>query len=250
MKQYERWKAILACIEKEGERSVEQLAIDLDVSVATVRRDITSLLKEDVLIRTRGGVKPKMIEADEPSMHTKNLQNTDSKIRIAKLAASLVHDGDFICMDSGTTNLQMIQFLDQSHLTVVTNGTWHAQLLSEKGHHVFLLGGDFKPKTYASTGIKALELLDSFNFDACFVGANGVSESRGFTTHEMNEGEVKRRMILRSKRRYILADSTKMNKEYFITFCDLNSAILITDKKVEFNYALTPVIFSDVNAKE
>jgi len=110
-----------------------------------------------------------------------------------------------------------------------------------------MLGGEIKALTCAAVGTKTLEMLDNFNFDISFVGANGVSNTAGFTTHEVNEGEVKRKILDRSIEKYILADSTKMNHQYFISFYSLNAATMITEKHVDFDYSKCKVIFVDEN---
>ncbi|MEA5027086.1 MAG: DeoR/GlpR family DNA-binding transcription regulator [Erysipelotrichaceae bacterium] len=242
MKQIKRWKEIMTLLQQEGFLTVEQLAERLDVSLATIRRDLTALDEDKAIIRTRGGAKARIIETEEPSMKSKALQNSEQKEIVARYAASLIKDGDFVCMDSGSTTYQIIQYITAQNLTVVTNGVYHVQALIEKGISTFMVGGEVKEKTCATVGSKTLEQLDNFNFDIAFVGANGVSLQAGFTTHEVNEAEVKRKILDRSSQKYILADSTKLNHQYFISFYPLNGAIMITEKRIEFDYSKCKVL--------
>lgn len=57
MKQFQRWKEIVNLLQEYEYLSVEALAERLDVSIATVRRDLASLEDNQLIVRTRGGLK-------------------------------------------------------------------------------------------------------------------------------------------------------------------------------------------------
>lgn len=57
MKQFQRWKEIVNLLQEYEYFSVEALAERLDVSIATVRRDLASLEDNQLIVRTRGGLK-------------------------------------------------------------------------------------------------------------------------------------------------------------------------------------------------
>lgn len=50
-----RWDALLELVGKHGRVDVEEAATALDVSAATIRRDLDQLAEQHLLTRTRGG---------------------------------------------------------------------------------------------------------------------------------------------------------------------------------------------------
>lgn len=111
MKQFQRWKEIVNLLREYEYFSVEALAERLDVSIATVRRDLASLEENQLIIRTRGGAKVRKEEVDEPPLLIRTFKRTNEKETIGKLAASLIQDHDVIWIDPGTTTLQMIPYI-------------------------------------------------------------------------------------------------------------------------------------------
>lgn len=243
MKQFQRWKEIVNLLQEYEYLSVEALAERLDVSIATVRRDLASLEENQLIIRTRGGAKVRIEEVDEPPLLIRTFKRTNEKETIGKLAASLIHDHDVIWLDPGTTTLQMIPYICAKDIFVVTNSIKHISALTEKGIQTFVIGGNVKETTQALIGQTTLRMLDEFNFTKCFVGASGIDNVGGYSTPQMNEGEIKRKVIQRTITPYIVADSSKFNLRAAITFAKLSDATLITDKKIkEFDYSQLKVI--------
>ena len=64
MKQFQRWKQIVNLLQEHEYLSVDALAERLDVSIATVRRDLASLEDNQLIIRTRGVAKVQKVEID------------------------------------------------------------------------------------------------------------------------------------------------------------------------------------------
>ena len=164
----------------------------------------------------------------------------------------MIKDRMTVCIDSGSTNIQMIKYITAKDIIVVTNGLLQVQQLAERNIRSFILPGEVKANTLASIGTKTLEALDLFNFDICFIGSNGVDAKAGFSTHEVNEAEVKRKMLYKSKNRYIVADSSKFNHSYFVSFCSIKDATLITEKRVDnFDYSqCSCIVLSEDSSKE
>ena len=118
--------------------------------------------------------------------------------------------------------------------------------LNERGIKAFVISGTVKGTTEALIGFTTLRMIDEFNFTKCFVGANGIDVVGGFSTPQMNEGEIKRKVIQRTITPYVVADSSKFNLRSAISFAKLTDATLITDKKVkDFDYSQLKVIASE-----
>lgn len=246
MKQFQRWKQIVNLLQEHEYLSVDALTERLDVSIATVRRDLASLEDNQLIIRTRGGAKVQKVEIDEPPVVIKSFKRTAEKEIIGKLAASLIQDHDVVWLDAGTTTAQMIPYINAKDIFVVTNSINHILALNERGIKAFVISGTVKGTTEALIGFTTLRMIDEFNFTKCFVGANGIDVVGGFSTPQMNEGEIKRKVIQRTITPYVVADSSKFNLRSAISFAKLTDATLITDKKVkDFDYSQLKVIASE-----
>lgn len=127
---------------------------------------------------------------DDEVVHRKE-QNREAKDKIARYAAGLITDEDFVYIDAGTTTERMIDYIANRQAVFVTNAIGHAKKLAEHGCKVYILGGEFKAVTEAIVGEEAVFTLDKYNFTKGFWGANGVSLQRGFSTPELKEADGK-----------------------------------------------------------
>ena len=155
---------------------------------------------------------------------------TEEKMTIAKYAAELIENGDFVFLDAGTTTEKMIDYLNVKDVTFVTNGFIHAKKLARKGYKVFITGGEIKASTEAIVGAECILTLKNYNFTKCFMGTNGISLTAGFTTPDVNEARVKSAAIESSREVYVLADHSKFDEVSSATFAGLGKAVIITDR--------------------
>lgn len=233
----ERYATILRILDEKKAVTVVDLTHALDASESTVRRDLTALHKSGRLYKVYGGATSidNNYSAAEEDMQTKTVLYPEEKAIIAQKAASLIKRKDFVYLDAGTTTLQMIDYLTETHATFVTNGMQHAAKLAAKGFTVFILGGAVKSTTEAIVGTEALHNLRLYNFTKGFFGTNGISTKSGFSTPDSSEGIIKSAALARCTHAYVLADKSKFNKISPITFASISSATIITshleDKK-------------------
>lgn len=231
----QRHMMILKMLEERRSVTVNELTEFLGISESTARRDITTLDKAGKLIKVFGGA----ITMDhdylsaEPTVAQKTEVNREEKIRIARYAASLISLEDFVYLDAGTTTGYMIDFIQDTTVTYVTNAVAHAQRLAAKGLHVILIGGMLKGSTEAVVGATAAFTLKDYHFIKGFFGTNGVSKSAGFTTPDVNEALVKRTAMQQCKKAYILCDHNKFNTVSSVTFASLAAGTVVTDMEME-----------------
>lgn len=228
----ERHNEILTRIKDRGAVTVTELTKLLDTSESTIRRDLVYLAKIGKLNKVHGGatLKKQQFISLEDDFTTKSEQHMDEKMLIAKYAASQINDDDFVYLDAGTTTSLIIDFLDKSKATFITNGITHAKKLVTKGFKAFILGGELKSTTEAVVGLVAATHLHNYNFTKAFLGANGVAEKQGYSTPDTDEAFVKAAAIERSFVTYVLVDSSKFGKVSSVSFGQLDRACIITDK--------------------
>lgn len=234
----ERHSLILKEIEAKSVVYVSELVKMLDASESTIRRDLNLLHKERKLKKVHGGatsLKSNLNTRDENFEHRQKI-NIDEKTTIAKYAASLIDDNDFIYLDAGTSTDLVIGFINTEKATFVTNGIDQAKSLIKRGFKTYILAGEIKEQTEAIIGVEAINSLRKYNFTKGFFGANGVSIERGFTTPDLREALVKEEALKRTNEAYILADSTKFNEISNVTFGILEDAAIITTKIEDNRY--------------
>lgn len=233
----ERFTGILEIVRKKGSVTVAELSKILGVSESTIRRDLTLLDKQGLLVKVHGGATNLNIHyvTKDADMETKHDMNREDKRKIAKYAAGIIKPDDFVYIDAGSTTELMIDYITQKNAIFVTNATVHARKLAQKGFQVYILGGELKPTTDAIVGSEAILCLQKYNFSIGFWGANGVNQQSGFSTPDIHEGIVKSEAMKRCRDRYVLCDVTKFEQISSASFGEFSSATIITTRLQDRN---------------
>lgn len=235
MLQQERFQIILDDLARESAVTVRDLANKMSVSESTIRRDISALDDAGKVNKVFGGAvsaeqgTTRTIISKERSIAEKQVLNIEEKTSVAKYAAALVEDDDFVFIDAGTTTALLIENLTNKHATYITNGIRHALRLAERGFTVYMLSGQAKSLTEAITGALACESMKKYDFTKSFIGVNGIDPEKGFTTPDIEESLVKSEAVRRSMQAYILSDNSKFGVVSSVTFADIGKAAIITN---------------------
>ncbi|KGM45764.1 DeoR/GlpR family DNA-binding transcription regulator [Neobacillus niacini] len=225
----ERHQIILEALKVKNSVKLQELVELTNSSESTIRRDLIQLEQGKFLKRVHGGAARLQGKLQEPSMTEKSSKNLQAKRQIAQYAGGLVNEGDCIYLDAGSTIYEMIPFLPDN-IVVVTNGLSHASELLEKNIKTFLIGGFAKPTTKAMIGRGALDSLEHYRFDKCFMGVNGIHSQFGYTTPDPEEAMVKQLAISLSSEAYVVADESKFSEVAFAKITDLHLATIITNE--------------------
>lgn len=134
---------------------------------------------------------------------------------IGKQAAAQVEDGDTIILDTGSTTIQMAQFLRQHRdLTVITNSQdVFDRLHTAPGITLLLTGGQYDPKMRSFVGSGAGLMLREMRVDKAFIVAGGLSLDFGLSSVTPQEAEVRKAMIEAAREVVVLADHTVLQNE-------------------------------------
>ncbi|MDO4177392.1 MAG: DeoR/GlpR family DNA-binding transcription regulator [Bacillota bacterium] len=226
-----RKEIILSTLNDQGRINVEQLCRITGNSAATLRRDIIRLEEEGLIRRFWGGIQRMPQEGEERQSHLKNRVSTVSQDDIGKLAAAQISDKDLIFIGSGTTTLAMIPYIRSIGIQVVTNGIPQLEALYEKGIPTLLLGGFFKSYSRSLVGMETVEMLNKYQFDKAFLGANGLDSQLNILSGDDYENAIKSITIKQSKRTYLLVDRSKFGRTalYNVPFETAKDVILISD---------------------
>lgn len=231
----ERHVSILDILQLQGSVSVTDLAERLEVSEVTIRKDLTTLERQNKLYRTHGKAIPISPYIGDRHINEKEKQFVLEKRAIGKQAASLVREHDSILVASGTTILYMAKELaDCKNLTIISASVSVSSMLSQnKDVDVVQLGGLVRESSVSVVGSFAEEMLHYFNCNLLFMGADGVDLEFGVTTTNMMEANLNRMMMGAAQQTVLLADSSKFGKKGFSKICDCEKIDrIITDDKI------------------
>lgn len=236
-KQSSRAAIILKELRQAGSASVETLGEKLEVSLATVRRDLQELEECGLLRRTHGGAIPIEPLIYEAFRHDRSFQDqvgsfADEKRRIAQAAAELISPGNTIALTAGTTTTEVVRNLHTlSGITVVTNTVNVAmELRNRKDLHVFVTGGFLRGDWFSLVGPAAVASVSGLFADLLFVGVNGIDAQHGLTCFNADEVEINRTMVRQAKQKIALADHSKLGVIANWLICPTDHIdLLITD---------------------
>ena len=174
----ERASYILNKLRDKNTVSLKEIASELDVSEATVRRDFERLDKEGFVVRVRSGAKrvePVVPDHVTPLVTSEKLtEYTEEKNAIAKFAAGFVHDGDCVFLDGGTTIAPMIDFIQDKKIKIVTHNLLIPRRLKKMNVDIFLLGGHYTQFHESTMGVYTEKMVSQFHFDHAFFGCSGI----------------------------------------------------------------------------
>lgn len=235
----ERRRMITDMANTEKEFTIEQLQVRFNVSEVTLRRDLDILESQGILRRVRGGA----VLNNSPQLEIKFQEKLGQKIalkrEIAKVAASLVDDGQVVMLSGGTTTMYIARELcKKKDITIVTPAiNIAAEVAGYETVNLVAIGGLVRRDSYVASGHMADEALNTMNADYAFVGVDGVDISAGFTTPNLMESRTDKTMLQTATRPIIVADHSKFAKVAFSPVARLEEvASLITDSEAPENY--------------
>jgi DeoR family fructose operon transcriptional repressor len=233
----ERQQAIAAHVQAHGRASVAELAAAYDVTTETVRRDLAVLDRAGALCRVHGGAVPAgTLSVTEPGLDERDKTRAGQKESIARTAVGMLpRDGSTVLFDAGTTTARIAAKIPADRqLVAVTNSVPIAVRLGAlPAITVQLLGGRVRGLTQATVGEQTLRALDTMRVDIAFIGTNGISVRHGLSTPDDDEAAVKRAMVRCADFVVVVADSSKIGREEFISFAPLRSVdVLVTDPDI------------------
>ena len=240
----ERYQTILQLLNERDAVTVAELSALLGISESTIRRDLNNLAEMGKLNKVFGGATAIHSTAGvtETSFEVRETEMSEEKTAIARYAATLVLDGDFVFIDAGTTTYRLIDFLSNTRASYITNGVAHARKLIRRGFDTYIIPGRIKPVTEAIIGATGIGMISRFNFTKAFVGTNGIDLKTGFTTTEINEGLVKEAIVNHSYMSFVLADRSKFRRVFPVSFAELKKCCIITDAVPDSKFSEATVI--------
>ena len=227
-----RQSKIRSFVEEKGQAAVTELIDILDVSEATIRRDLEELSQQGWVRRTHGGAVRVEKARKEPPIFQRKTEAIARKQRVGKLASKFVKAGETIFLGSGTTVHEVARNLhDIPNLTVITNALNVVNELAEcENVELIVIGGMFRQSESSMVGHVAENAIREFRADRAIMGMRAIDLQHGFTNDYLPEAMTDRAILEVAPQRIIVADSRKLGRVSTVFLAPITAAhIIVTD---------------------
>ena len=231
----ERHKYIKEQMARNGFVRVQDIADQLGVTGATIRKDLRILESQNVLYRTHGSASPVKPHVMDISITEKQTQNITQKRMIALAAQNTIKPDDAIILASGSTVTAFAEILQpMGSLNVVTPSLGIAVLLNEKENiKVIVLGGEMYKNSLSVRGVYAEQGLANVSCSKLFIGCDGIDFESGITCATIQEARLTKAMMKAASKTVVLADSSKFGRRGFGKIGEIEDIdIIITDSGI------------------
>ena len=230
-----RKEVILNMLNENGVLVTQEIMKICDVSEITIRRDLTELEAQGLLIRTHGGAVKSKATDMLFTYELKINQNRQNKEAICQQAAQYITEEEVIFIDCGTTLSLISKFVTKfNKLTVITTSLpVISELIKYPQLRLSLIGGEIDIERQAIYGSIAENNIGMYHANKAFIGADGISLKKGLSSYDEKEAFITLRMIENSDEVFLLCDSSKIEKNSFVKFADITRIHhLITDSLI------------------
>lgn len=220
----ERQSRIRNMLQTDGAVTTSNLVELFNVSVETIRRDFLVMEQSGLLTRVHGGA---VVNGEMMPFHDlahRNLEFSDQKKELSRIAAEFVTEGDYIAVDAGSTAISFAEALKErfTRLTVVTYSSDVFEILrNHKEISVILCGGHYMREENSFFGNLTLEILGKLHVQKAFVFPSAVSLEFGICDYQQDFYLLQKKLMAISDSIFILADSSKYEKKALLKLDDM-----------------------------
>ena len=206
----ERRDLLMERLRRDGKLIARDLAAELGLSEASLRRDMRELAAAGLCQRVYGGALPA-----SPALGTHARRSglaPESKRRIGARAAYLITPGSTAILDGDTTGIAVAEALRPDlDATIITNSPLiAAALLDHPSVRVYILGGMLDKYGAITSGAAAAEAVSTISADLYLLVPTGIHEKAGLTTRDPEEAAMRRMLISRAADTYVLGSLDKI----------------------------------------
>ncbi|MDR3602801.1 MAG: DeoR/GlpR family DNA-binding transcription regulator [Desulfosporosinus sp.] len=228
----ERREQILCEVKSLGRVLAKELAEEFQVSIDTIRRDLTTMEEDGLLKRTHGGAVPLSKVRRVPiGDRIRYSEGTEHQNAVAKLAASFIEQGDTLFIGGASIHYVLLKYLpDDRDYTIITNSLIIAEKLKNYSNiETYIVCGKVKSEEGIVDPL-ATEFIRTLRIDTAFLTGGGISAKHGLSS-STPEGAIFQRAVAEvSHRKICLANFDKVGSEFFAKTIELETLdVLITD---------------------
>ncbi|WP_265457046.1 DeoR/GlpR family DNA-binding transcription regulator [Enterococcus sp. HY326] len=224
---------------KENESAtIDELSNEFDISINTVRRDINELEQRGTIEKVYGGVRAK--KENLINFTQRSTSHAEEKRIIAEKAAAFIEENDVVFIDSGTTTIDILDFLDPKlRCTVITNSLDIIErVVSFPNITLFVVGSLFRKQTRSFVTMSAEKVVMHLNVNKAFMAATGVSIKNGVTNSSQEEYWIKKEVAETAAQVFVLVDNSKFDRAALLTYSSFdNVSYVLTDQEPPKEYS-------------
>ncbi|WP_233805447.1 DeoR/GlpR family DNA-binding transcription regulator [Paraburkholderia sp. HP33-1] len=185
------------------------LAIEFNISEDAIRRDLRALAAEGLCRRVYGGALP--ITPTSAPMAARMDEARERKAALARAATPLIQPNELLFLDSGSTNLALVEVLpEDGELIVATNSIdIAAAVLRRSDLQLIMIGGAVDPVVGGCVDASAVLSISQMNIDRCFIGSCAISSKGGISAFSLADAIFKRAALAASARSVVLVTTDK-----------------------------------------
>ena len=232
MYQNARKQEILSILTKRTYATVAALSKELHTSPSSIRRDLSQMETEGLVVRSYGGVELPNAQKHFVPFSSRRHQNSDIKRQMAEKAVTFLESGDVIFLDDSSSAYFVAEkLIAMKDITVVTSSIDVLFLLSQSDIKTYSVGGLIDPENRTClVGSYATEMIRSIRADWCIFSVKSL-DTDGTLTDCVEEGvAVLKNMLAVSKKTMFLCDNSKLGTRSMFVQCMINDLdIVISD---------------------
>lgn len=208
-----RQTEILDLARTDGRVVVEDLASRFDVTLQTIRRDLTELADAGHLNRVHGGAVPRT-GVTNLGYDQRRRMNDAAKTAIARACAAEIPNNCSIILNLGTTTEAVARaLLQHSNITVVTNNMNVANILvGNPGCDIMVAGGALRRSDGGLVGELTTQFFAQFKVDYAVIGASALDLDGDLLDFDLAEVRVSKTIIQQARKTYLVCDHSKLNR--------------------------------------
>lgn len=249
-KKDERQVQIRNILLKENRIKITDLAKQLHITPETLRSDLNEMEKQNIVVREHGYARMDNSLGELP-VYLRSQEHPKEKKNIVFRAFQEIKDGQVVYLDSGSTIILGIQYIQmKKDLTIVTNSLPLALECAKMNLKIIFAGGDVLNEGLRCYGFFAEQIVNRINIDIAILGSDGIVNCDGFTTNNVHEVGFKRHIINRSKKIITVCDRFKFQREAPFIYCKFSEIDqLITNELTPQEYEKVKEIPSVIQIK-
>jgi DeoR family transcriptional regulator, glycerol-3-phosphate regulon repressor len=229
-----RQTEILEIARREGRVVVEDLARRFDVTLQTIRRDLTELSDTGYLNRVHGGAVPSA-GVTNLGYEQRRRMHADAKARIGRACARAIPNHSSIILNLGTTTESVAHaLLEHRNITVITNNTNVANILmANSSCDIVVTGGPLRRSDGGLVGSMTAQVFEQFKVDYAIVGASALDGDGDILDFDLAEVRVSETILRQARKAYLVCDHSKLERSAPVRLASLADIdIFFTDRQV------------------
>lgn len=240
-----RQEQLLEMLKRQRYATIRELANQIYVSTATVRRDLKLLEAAGLVHCTYGGVSIAPSEGKNVPLPLRRAEHVTVKHQIARAAAPLISPHETLFMDGSSTAMHLCDYLSQDmDLTVFTYCVDTAARLAEKGIAAYCVGGLYQPHSAVLTGYFAEKNLESVTADWAILSSQGLCPQTGkIMDSSADETRIRQIMMRQAKKSAFLCDSSKFGHSYPFILAFLEDVdVFVSDEEIDGRFEVKKIL--------